>query len=129
MNKLNIALKEVEIINVDKISKAMTLSIRYKVENREKLINHNTKLKDAELMSEEIFKRIRETEDRNSIDLSDDILSNITLISFDNQEDVEAKLIGFLSRFKEQLKNFEKTKTATNYLDKYHSLKNQKVNF
>jgi hypothetical protein len=129
MKKVDIALKEVEVVAVDKVNKVVSLFIRYSIGNKEKTTTHSAKLTDPEEVSEIILKKLRDLEGEQGLGFGDDILSGITITSIVNEDIVSEKLSFFLSKFKEKLKDFERTKVATNYLNKLHDMKNQKVTF
>ncbi|MDD5331213.1 MAG: hypothetical protein PHE43_00105 [Candidatus Nanoarchaeia archaeon] len=129
MKKVELELKEVEVLSVDKITKQVNLAIKYFSNSEYKTLNYAIKFGDVEEISEEIMKTIRTREKTVDIGFGDDILSGFTIVSFKDEDRSQEKLMQFLNKFKEKLRGFERNKSADNYLDKFHEMKNQKMSF
>ncbi len=128
MNKVDVQIKKVRVLNISPKTKQIYLNILFESSGNSKEILKYYPLTTSEQLIHNILLDIRNKEKQeNASDEEDEIFSGIIMVNILNQETTEEKLSYFFKRLNDGMRELAKTKISDNYLDKYVALRGAEI--
>ncbi len=124
---VNIQFKSVEVIKFD-VKEGVEFKICFD-DGIERCINKASIIQDPEALAEEIFMDIRKAEKRYNRQYGGDVMDDVIVVRFENEDATLQKLAGFFLRVKDKMANIKFSKEAKDYLNKISEIKRLRTDF
>lgn len=124
---VNIRFKSVEVVKFD-----LKEGIEFKIcfdDGVERCINKTSSIQDPVTLAEEIFMEIRKAEKRYNQQYGGEVMDDVIIVRFENEEATLQKLAGFFLRVKDKVANVKSSKEAKDYLNKISEIKRLRTDF
>ena len=123
MKNLLITIKELKAINYSRKDDSFNIVVNFNVNDEQKSITKNFKMeKRTEVLSHELVKGVKNyVKDNNKSSLADDFFDSITIIRYNDVEEVEEKVSNFFKKFNDSIKDYKTRQYSEGFLNTYRT--------